>query len=100
VGFVNGNSARSPKLLLLLFRSFDSNCITPGTEFMHRLGLAFTKWIEFKMETDPFWKVRRKRRPILCVCRVSFAVQSLSMSFMSVHMPACTANPPSLPLPN
>jgi hypothetical protein len=26
---------------------------------MHRLGLAFRKWIEFKMETDPFWKVRR-----------------------------------------
>lgn len=25
---------------------------------MHRLGLAFTKWIEFKMVTDPFWKVR------------------------------------------
>lgn len=40
---------------------FDSNCITPGTEFMHRLGLAFTKWIEFKMETDPFWKVRSVR---------------------------------------
>lgn len=35
--------------------SFDSNCITPGTEFMHRLGIAFRKWIAYKIETDPFW---------------------------------------------
>lgn len=36
--------------------SFDSNCITPGTEFMYRLGIAFRKWIKFKQENDPFWK--------------------------------------------
>ena len=36
--------------------SFDSNCITPGTEFMYRLGIAFRRWIAYKMETDPFWK--------------------------------------------
>jgi len=41
---------------------FDSNVITPGTEFMYRLGLAFRKWIDFKMETDPFWKVREGGR--------------------------------------
>ncbi|GAB5034709.1 dhm exonuclease [Nannochloropsis oceanica] len=35
---------------------FDSNIITPGTDFMYRLGLAFRKWVDFKMETDPFWK--------------------------------------------
>jgi len=35
---------------------FDSNCITPGTDFMLKLSLAMDKWIEFKMETDPFWK--------------------------------------------
>uniref|UniRef100_A0A7S1UDM3 Uncharacterized protein n=1 Tax=Phaeomonas parva TaxID=124430 RepID=A0A7S1UDM3_9STRA len=34
---------------------FDSNCITPGTEFMYRLGMAFRKWIQFKMDTDPAW---------------------------------------------
>lgn len=34
---------------------FDSNCITPGTEFMYKLGIAFTKWIEFKSANDPFW---------------------------------------------
>ena len=36
--------------------SFDSNCITPGTEFMFRLGIAFRRWIQYKMETDPFWQ--------------------------------------------
>jgi len=35
--------------------SFDSNCITPGTDFLHRLGIAFRRWIAYKMETDPFW---------------------------------------------
>lgn len=36
--------------------SFDSNCITPGTEFMFRLGVAFRRWIAYKMESDPFWQ--------------------------------------------
>ena len=36
--------------------SFDSNCITPGTEFMYRLSLAFQKWIEYKMKTDKFYQ--------------------------------------------
>jgi 5'-3' exoribonuclease 1 len=40
---------------------FDSNCITPGTEFMQRLGVAFRKWIEFKMEVDPFWRSNSAR---------------------------------------
>ena len=35
---------------------FDSNCITPGTDFMLKLSLALQKWVTYKMETDPFWK--------------------------------------------
>jgi len=35
---------------------FDSNCITPGTEFMYKLGIAFRKWVAFKLENDAFWK--------------------------------------------
>ncbi|CAM9896437.1 unnamed protein product, partial [Discosporangium mesarthrocarpum] len=35
---------------------FDSNCITPGTDFMFKLSKAFRAWIEYKMETDPFWQ--------------------------------------------
>lgn len=34
---------------------FDSNCITPGTDFMLKLSLAMQKWVEYKMQTDPFW---------------------------------------------
>lgn len=37
-------------------KRFDSNCITPGTDFMLKLSLALQKWVEYKMETDPFWK--------------------------------------------
>lgn len=36
--------------------AFDSNCITPGTDFMLKLGLAMRKWIEYKQKTDPIWK--------------------------------------------
>lgn len=35
---------------------FDSNCITPGTDFMLKLSIAMKKWIEFKQKTDPFWR--------------------------------------------
>ena len=36
--------------------AFDSNCITPGTDFMLKLGLALRKWIEYKQETDNEWR--------------------------------------------
>ncbi len=35
---------------------FDSNCITPGTEFMYRLSNNFRRWIDKKMRTDPVWQ--------------------------------------------
>lgn len=37
-------------------KPFDSNCITPGTDFMLKLSLALQKWVQYKMETDPFWQ--------------------------------------------
>jgi len=37
-------------------KRFDSNCITPGTDFMLKLSVAMQKWVEFKMKTDDFWK--------------------------------------------
>jgi 5'-3' exoribonuclease 1 len=36
-------------------KPFDSNCITPGTDFMLKLSYALQKWVAYKMETDPFW---------------------------------------------
>jgi len=48
--------AQGKKNTLEKEETFDSNCITPGTEFMFKLSVAFQKWIEFKMENDPFWK--------------------------------------------
>lgn len=35
---------------------FDSNCITPGTQFMHDLSQRFRSWIHQKMSTDPAWQ--------------------------------------------
>jgi len=37
--------------------AFDSNCITPGTSFMHRLGQHLRFFIRKKIETDPLWQV-------------------------------------------
>lgn len=37
-------------------RRFDSNCITPGTQFMVRLHEAFKKFIQTKLTTDPEWQ--------------------------------------------
>lgn len=34
---------------------FDSNCITPGTAFLSRLGDVFRRWIAYKVENDPQW---------------------------------------------
>lgn len=36
-------------------KRFDSNCITPGTDFMLKLSLSLQKWVDYKLKTDPFW---------------------------------------------
>ena len=35
---------------------FDSNTITPGTTFMHRLALAIKVYVAHRMQFDPLWK--------------------------------------------
>jgi 5'-3' exonuclease len=35
---------------------FDSNCITPGTEFMARLSVALRQFIEHMMRTQESWR--------------------------------------------
>lgn len=35
---------------------FDSNCITPGTEFMERLQQAFKHFVKLKLSADPAWR--------------------------------------------
>ncbi|KAJ1514202.1 hypothetical protein HMI55_004877 [Coelomomyces lativittatus] len=35
---------------------FDSNCITPGTEFMEQLSIYLDGFIKEKMVSDPLWK--------------------------------------------
>ena len=36
--------------------SNDSNCITPGTQFMSDLSSSFKDWIENKIKNDPEWQ--------------------------------------------
>ncbi|KRX84251.1 5'-3' exoribonuclease 1, partial [Trichinella sp. T6] len=35
---------------------FDSNCITPGTEFMERLHIHLKYFINLKLSSDPLWQ--------------------------------------------
>mmetsp|Transcript_27521 Transcript_27521/g.85308 ORF Transcript_27521/g.85308 Transcript_27521/m.85308 type:complete len:1348 (-) Transcript_27521:488-4531(-) len=35
---------------------FDSNCITPGTEFMHRVGEQFKYFLTMKIHQDSAWR--------------------------------------------
>jgi 5'-3' exoribonuclease 1 len=35
---------------------FDSNCITPGTEFMNQLSISFKNWIKNKIKYDSEWQ--------------------------------------------
>ena len=36
--------------------SFDSNCITPGTPFMARLGVHLRYFVRMKIAEDPAWQ--------------------------------------------
>ncbi|CAG8590494.1 11830_t:CDS:10 [Funneliformis mosseae] len=36
-------------------KSFDSNCITPGTLFMAIVALSLRNWIAYKLNNDPGW---------------------------------------------
>uniref|UniRef100_A0A1B0BK06 Xrn1 N-terminal domain-containing protein n=1 Tax=Glossina palpalis gambiensis TaxID=67801 RepID=A0A1B0BK06_9MUSC len=48
---------------------FDSNCITPGTEFMDRLHEALRYFIKSKISSDPLWQK----------CRVILSGQDVSV---------------------
>ena len=35
---------------------WDSNAITPGTQFMHKLAICLRYWVTYKLSSDPAWK--------------------------------------------
>ena len=45
---------------------FDSNCITPGTQFMQKVALCLQHYITDRMNSDPGWK--DVSLPMSCWC--------------------------------
>eukprot|EP00002_Diphylleia_rotans_P013116 TRINITY_DN2554_c0_g1_i3.p1 TRINITY_DN2554_c0_g1~~TRINITY_DN2554_c0_g1_i3.p1 ORF type:complete len:1538 (+),score=305.96 TRINITY_DN2554_c0_g1_i3:91-4704(+) len=37
--------------------AFDSNCITPGTEFMHKLTIQIENYVQQRIRENPLWRV-------------------------------------------
>lgn len=62
---------------------FDSNCITPGTEFMERLQQAFKHFVKLKLSTDPAWqhcRVILSGHEVCALTKLAF-----SIDFVNVH---------------
>ena len=55
---------------------FDSNCITPGTEFMVRLQEALRYFIKNKISGDPLWQK----------CRIILSGHNVSMRFFYYYI--------------
>lgn len=71
---------------------FDSNCITPGTEFMDRLHEGLRYFIKSKISADPLWQ---RCRVILSGHNVSFhhfnLIQDVAITYVLIYL-FCTGS--------